>query len=26
MTPAMIEFLSDHVWTWDDFLMYHYAL
>ena len=26
MTPAMIESLSDHIWSWDEFLMYHYAL
>lgn len=26
MTPGMIESLSDHIWSWDDFLMYHYAL
>lgn len=26
MTPAIIEFLSDHIWTWDDFLIFHYAL
>jgi len=26
MTPGMIESLTDHVWSWDDFLMYHYAV
>ena len=25
-TPAMIESLSDHLWTWDDFLLYHFAV
>lgn len=26
LTPAMIESLSDYIWSWDDFLMFHYAL
>jgi hypothetical protein len=26
LTPAMIESLSDHIWSWNDFLMYHYAV
>ena len=26
MTPAMIESLSDHLWSWDDFLLYHFAV
>lgn len=26
MTPAMIELLTDHIWTWDDFLMFHFAV
>lgn len=26
LTPAMIELLSDYVWTWDAFLMYHFAV
>ena len=25
-TPGMIESLTDHVWDWEDFLMYHYAV
>jgi hypothetical protein len=25
-TPAMIESLSDHLWSWDDFLLYHFAV
>lgn len=25
-TPGMIESLTDHVWDWDEFLMYHYAV
>lgn len=25
-TPAMIESLSDHQWSWDDFLLYHFAV
>jgi len=25
MTPAMIESLTNRIWSWDDFLMYHYA-
>ena len=25
-TPAMLESLSDHIWSWDDFFMFHYAL
>jgi hypothetical protein len=25
-TPAMIESLSDYIWNWDDFLLYHYAV
>lgn len=25
-TPAMIESLSDHIWSWDDFLLFHYAV
>jgi len=26
LTPAMIESLSKNIWSWDDFLMFHYAL
>ncbi len=26
LTPAMIESLSDYIWNWDDFLLYHYAV
>ena len=26
MTPGMIESLTDHVWSWDDFLTHHYAV
>lgn len=26
LTPAMIESLSDYIWNWDDFLMFHYAV
>ena len=26
LTPAMIESLSDYVWNWDDFLLFHYAV
>jgi len=25
-TPAMIESLSDGIWSWDDFLLFHYAV
>ena len=25
-TPAIIESLSDHPWSWDDFLLYHFAV
>jgi len=25
-TPAMVESLSDHLWSWDDFLLYHFAV
>lgn len=25
-TPAMFELLADKVWSWDDFLLFHYAL
>ena len=25
-TPAMIEELSDHIWSWDNFLLFHYAV
>jgi len=25
-TPAMIESLSDHVWSWDDFFMFNFAV
>lgn len=25
-TPAMLEGLTDHIWGWNDFLMYHYAV
>jgi hypothetical protein len=25
-TPGMLESLTNHVWSWDDFFMYHYAL
>lgn len=25
-SPAMKELLTDHIWSWDDFLMYQYAL
>jgi hypothetical protein len=26
MTPGMIENLSDYVWSWDDFLLFHCAV
>jgi len=26
LTPAMIESLSDAIWNWDDFLLFHYAV
>jgi hypothetical protein len=26
LTPAMIESLSDGIWSWDDFLLFHYAV
>jgi hypothetical protein len=26
LTPAMIESLSDRIWSWDDFLLFHYAV
>lgn len=26
LTPAMMESISDHIWTWDEFLSYHYAI
>jgi hypothetical protein len=26
LTPAMIESLSDGIWKWDDFLLFHYAV
>jgi hypothetical protein len=25
-TPAIIESLSDHLWSWDDFLLYNFAV
>jgi len=25
-TPGMLESLTDHIWSWDDFFRYHYAL
>jgi hypothetical protein len=25
-SPAMLEGLTDHIWSWNDFLMYHYAV
>jgi hypothetical protein len=25
-TPAMIESLSDRIWNWEDFLLFHYAV
>ena len=25
-TPMMIENLSDHIWTWKEFLLYHFAV
>jgi hypothetical protein len=25
-TPAMIEFLSDRIWSWNDFLSFHYEV
>jgi len=25
-SPAMLEGLTDHIWSWHDFLMYHYAV
>ena len=25
-TPGMLESLTDHVWSWDDFFAFHYAL
>lgn len=25
-TPAMLEPLTDHIWSWNNFLMFHYAL
>lgn len=25
-TPAMLENLSDHCWSWEEFLYYHYAV
>ncbi len=25
-TPAMIESLSNGIWSWDDFLLFHYAV
>ena len=25
-SPAMTERLTDHLWTWHDFLIYHYAV
>jgi hypothetical protein len=25
-TPIMIENLSDHIWSWNDFLFYHFAV
>jgi len=25
-SPAMLEGLSKHIWTWRDFLLYHYAV
>jgi hypothetical protein len=25
-SPAMLEGLSKHIWTWHDFLMFHYAV
>ncbi len=26
LTPAMIESLSNRIWSWDDFLFFHYAV
>jgi hypothetical protein len=26
VTSAIVEFLSDHIWSWDDFLLFHYAV
>ncbi|MCZ7405583.1 MAG: IS1 family transposase, partial [Candidatus Methanoperedens sp.] len=26
LTPAMIESLSNGIWSWDDFLSFHYAV
>jgi len=26
LTPAMIESLSDRIWSWDNFLLFHYAV
>ena len=26
LTPAMIESLSNGIWNWDDFLLFHYAV
>lgn len=26
ITPGMIENLSEYVWSWDDFLLFHYAV
>jgi len=26
VSPAMIEGISDRLWSWDDFLLYHYAV
>jgi len=25
-SPAMLEGLTDHLWTWHDFLLYHFAV
>ena len=25
-SPAMMEGLTNHLWTWQDFLMYHFAV